>query len=80
MTMEPTILYQAPGPHRGPSGRTYDWKAVATKPEHDQMLKSGWHKSLVEALEAETAAKAPKSSAPAPEPKLPPLPPLPKGK
>lgn len=65
----PTILYKAPGAHRGPSGdtgpSTYDWKEIKTKSALEGHLKAGWSATLPEAIakyEKEKAALPPPAS------------------
>jgi hypothetical protein len=48
--MEPTILYRCPGKHKGPNGKTYDFKGVDTLEVHEAMLEDGWHPTLTQAI------------------------------
>lgn len=44
------LVYKCPGPHAGPYGHTYNWKAIADKEDHKQALKDGWSDSLIDAV------------------------------
>lgn len=48
----PTMVYRCPGEHHAHSGATYKYRPVTGKDELDDLLKSGWSLTLVEAVDA----------------------------
>lgn len=49
------IVYQVPGPHAGPAGKTYDWKAVKSKDELKEALEDSWFNTLEDAIKPKRA-------------------------
>lgn len=60
----PLLVYKCPGPHIGEEGSRYDYKSAANQEQLDKLLKDGWSKTQLEAIEA---AKLEKATAPAPK-------------
>ena len=50
-------VYRSGGIHRGPKGKSFEFKAASSKEELKQLLDSGWHKTLEEALFPKTKKK-----------------------
>ena len=48
--MRSDLVYKCNGPHKGPFGTTYDFKAVYSQMEELQAIDEGWSISLIEAV------------------------------
>lgn len=48
ITEFPALVYQCPGPHAGPHGKTYETRPVATPEALAEAVREGWHWSLDE--------------------------------
>jgi hypothetical protein len=46
------IVYKCPGQYFGSEGTTFDSKGVTDEDEFEDLLKSGWYKTMPEAIEA----------------------------
>lgn len=46
------IVYKCPGQHFGAEGTTFDSKGVTDEDEFEDLLKSGWYKTMPEAIAA----------------------------
>jgi hypothetical protein len=57
------LVYKVPGPHHGPCGKTYEYRAVKSKEEFKAALKEGWFGTIMEAV-GEEATKADDPSTP----------------
>jgi len=58
------LVYRSPGPHRGPSGKSFDCRGVKSQEEMDAKLASGWSRTLAEAVNPETKAVNTEPAAP----------------
>jgi hypothetical protein len=48
--MKSDIVYKCPGPHKGPFGTTYTFKAVYSQAEELISITEGWHVTLMQAV------------------------------
>jgi hypothetical protein len=48
----PTIVYKCPGQHSAFAGQTYAYSAARDEDELAELVKAGWHDSLVAAVNA----------------------------
>lgn len=46
------IVYKCPGQHFGAEGTTFDSKGVTDEDAFEDLLKSGWYKTMPEAIAA----------------------------
>ena len=46
----PTIVYRCPGPHYGPSGKTYESKGIVDGAALADALADGWYETMPEAV------------------------------
>jgi len=68
MTEFSALVYRSPGPHRGPSVKSFDCRGVKSQEELEAKLASGWFRTLAEAVNPETkAVNAIKTEPAAPE-------------
>jgi len=44
------LVYRSPGPHRGPSGKSFDCSGVKSEEELNAKLTTGWSRTLAEAI------------------------------
>jgi len=47
------LVYRSPGPHRGPFGKSFDFRGVKSEEELNAKLASGWSRTLAEAINPE---------------------------
>ena len=52
MTDFSEIVYRCPGPHFGSEGTTFDSRGVTDEDQLEDLLKSGWYKTMPEAIDA----------------------------
>lgn len=60
----PVLMYRVPGPHFGPPGKTYDWRAAKDQAHLQEMLADGWCYTLADALDGKQSEPAQSDDAP----------------
>lgn len=53
----PTLVYRCPGAHFAHDGQTYDYAKVSDEDDLAAALVAGWHKTLVDAVNAANGAE-----------------------
>ncbi len=59
MTEFPLLMFRTPGPHFGPPGVTYDWRAARDEQHMREMIADGWAMTLNEAIDGEKPDESP---------------------